>query len=76
MINQNNTEVLIVTTAIRNISEQRNGMLVKPLGIEENDYILKTINNIKLNTNINNFTVVIDHKINSSLSLSYLNRLK
>ena len=76
MINQNNTEVLIVTTAIRNISEQRNGMLVTPLGIDEDDYILKTINNIKINTNISNFTVVIDHKINSSLSLSYLNRLK
>ena len=76
MINQNNTEVLIVTTAIKNISEKRNGMLVTPLGIDEDNYILKVINNIRVNTNIDKFTVVIDHKINSSLSERYLNVLK
>ena len=54
-------------------SQSKNEILYAGSSVE---YIIKVINNIRVNTNIDKFTVVIDHKINSSLSERYLNVLK
>ena len=71
MISPNNTEALIVTSAIRNVSEMRGGMLLTPRGIDKSDFMTNVINNIKLNTQIVNFTIVHDYKIDTSYSHNY-----
>ena len=71
MIDPNNTEALIVTSAIRNISEMRGGMLLTPRGIDKSDFMTNVINNIKSNTQIVNFTIVHDYKFDSIYSQNY-----
>ena len=75
MINPESTEVLIVTSAIRNVSEMRGGMLWTPKGIDKDDFMLNVIKNIKSNTQIKSFTIVHDFKIDSLHSHNYQTKL-
>ena len=75
MINPESTEALIVTTAIRNVSEMRGGMLWTPKGIDKDDFMINVIKNIKSNTQIKSFTIVHDFKIDSLHSYNYQKKL-
>ena len=75
MINPESTEALIVTSAIRNVSEMRGGMLLTPRGINKDDFMINVIKNIKSNTQIEFFTIVHDYKIDSLHSHHYQKKL-
>lgn len=76
MIEADKTEALIVTTIVKNISEMRQGILLKPIDVEEDNYMNKVIENIKQFSGISNFTIVHDYKIDFPLSRDYQKKLE
>ena len=76
MISKENTQVLIITSNVKYIPEFDKDLVANSITTRKKDFIKNLINNIKYHSNLKDFIITHDFKIDNKESCFYQNYLK